>query len=123
MTKLLFSSPDLRVYLLADSRFMLDGGAMFGVVPKVLWEKLIMPDADNRIPMGTHCLLVQTAEATVLVNTGIGNKYSQEFVERYQIDTSTNLLDALSEIHIQPDAVTHVILTHLHFDHSGWNIV
>jgi len=95
----------------------LDGGAIFGVVPKVLWEKLYEPDARNRIKCITRCLLVRGNGKTILIDTGCGNKWSEKEKNIYSFEYT--LLDNLEGIGIQPQDVTDVILTHLHFDHTG----
>jgi glyoxylase-like metal-dependent hydrolase (beta-lactamase superfamily II) len=102
----------------------LDGGAMFGVVPKPLWERRIPADARNRIPLALRCLLVETPDALVLVDTGVGNKEKESFVEIYGIENAgspTRLEDAIRATGHQPDDIDIVISTHLHFDHAGGN--
>lgn len=104
----------------------LDGGAMFGVVPKVLWERRIPADERNRIQLGMRCLLVEHASGLVLIDTGAGNKEDQKFKAMYGIendgaDGRTLLEDGLREIGARPEDVAIVINTHLHFDHAGGN--
>ena len=104
----------------------LDGGAMFGVVPKPLWEKKIPADERNRIPMGMRCLLIEHDDGLVLVDTGAGNKENQKFVDIYGIENGganghTMLEDAIVSAGHSPDDVKLVINTHLHFDHAGGN--
>jgi len=104
----------------------LDGGAMFGVVPKPLWERQIAPDERNRIPLAMRCLLVEHPDGLVLVDTGAGNKDDAKFREIYGIENAgvrgaTQLHDALAEAGFTPGEVTLVINTHLHFDHAGGN--
>lgn len=102
----------------------LDGGAMFGVVPRPLWEKKIEPDSRNRIPLALRCLLVETSENLVLVDTGIGNKESEKFRDIYGVDNEgdpTRLEDGLRSLGVEPDDVDLVVSTHLHFDHAGGN--
>lgn len=106
----------------------LDGGAMFGVVPKPLWERRIPADARNRIPMGMRCLLVEHDLGLVLVDTGAGNKEPEKFYEIYGIenarrDGGTALEDGIRAAGHDPAAVEWVINTHLHFDHAGGNTV
>jgi len=112
---------DCTLYLLSDGLFGLDGGAMFGVVPKVLWQKLITPDEHNRIQLGLNCLLILTPKSTLLVDTGIGEKLYPKFRDIYAISKSTSLLKSLKAIGIGPNEVDVVINTHLHFDHAGGN--
>jgi glyoxylase-like metal-dependent hydrolase (beta-lactamase superfamily II) len=102
----------------------LDGGAMFGVVPKALWERRITPDAKNRIPLALRCLLVEHDDGLVLVDTGIGDKDDAKFREIYGVDNlapdgRTLLEHALGELGYGPEDVRWVVNTHLHFDHAG----
>jgi glyoxylase-like metal-dependent hydrolase (beta-lactamase superfamily II) len=104
----------------------LDGGAMFGVVPKPLWEKRIPADERNRIPMGMRCLLVEHDDGLVLIDTGAGNKENEKFIGIYGIENvgangRTMLEDALAAVGHRPDDIKLVINTHLHFDHAGGN--
>ncbi len=106
----------------------LDGGAMFGVVPKPLWERRIAPDARNRIPLALRCLLVEHPDGLVLVDTGLGNKESAKFLDIYGVENAgkahpTQLEDALAAAGFRPEDVRWVINTHLHFDHAGGNTV
>ncbi len=106
----------------------LDGGAMFGVVPKPLWEKRIAPDARNRIPLAMRCLLVEHPDGLVIVDTAVGNKDDAKFRDIYGIENPgdpgpTQLEDAIREAGHQPADVRWVINTHLHFDHAGGNTV
>jgi glyoxylase-like metal-dependent hydrolase (beta-lactamase superfamily II) len=108
--------------LLPDTPFRLDGGAMFGVVPKVLWDRQKPADAFNRIEMATNCLLVRGAGAVALVDAGIGEKLDARGLENFAVpEGGERLLDRLAEAGVAPDQVTHVLLTHLHFDHCGWS--
>lgn len=102
-------------------RFGLDGGAMFGIVPKPLWQSRIEPDDHNRIPLHTRCLLLQNEDRTILIDTGIGDVFEgTKYTDIYAIDpTAPTLQDALNACGVGVDAVTDVILTHLHFDHCG----
>ncbi len=104
----------------------LDGGAMFGVVPKLLWTERIQPDELNRIPLALRCLLVEHDAGPVLIDTGIGNKQTGKFCRIYGIENAgtigpTQLEDALREAGVEPEQVRWVINTHLHFDHAGGN--
>ncbi len=102
----------------------LDGGAMFGVVPKPLWERRIPADDRNRIPLGLRCLLVETPDALVLVDTGVGNKEDAKFHDIYGIQNDgspTRLEDAIRAAGHAPADVDVLISTHLHFDHAGGN--
>lgn len=109
----------VRIDPLTDGFFGLDGGAMFGVVPRVLWQRKNPPDPNNRILLALRPLLVRTGGATVVVDAGIGDKYGPEFDEMFNVDHRSTLVGSLAEHGVEPAAVTHVILTHLHFDHAG----
>lgn len=101
-------------------RFALDGGAMFGVVPKNLWEKSNPADDRNRIVLALRSLLLKSDEQIILIDTGIGTKLDEKFSKIYNVDTkSWNLEKNLRKYHITPEEITDVILTHLHFDHAG----
>lgn len=116
----------IRIHALEAGLQWLDGGAMFGVVPKPLWERRIPPDARNRIPLALRCLLVEAPEALVLVDTGIGNKEDDRFHEIYGVANAgspTRLEDAIRAAGHHPEAVDIVVSTHLHFDHAGGNTV
>ena len=113
---------DLKLTLVADGEFRLDGGAMFGVVPRTLWEKAKPPDELNRIRMGTNCLLVERGGDLLLIDTGIGDKHDRRFEELYGMDPAAiRLPDAIRKAGYELGDVTHVLLSHLHFDHCGWN--
>jgi len=104
----------------------LDGGAMFGVVPKPLWERRIPADIRNRIPLALRCLLVEAPNALVLIDTGVGNKYDEKFAEIYGISNRgdpTRLEDGIRDAGFDPSDVDIVLNTHLHFDHAGGNTV
>jgi len=111
------------VYLLSDGTLALDGGAMFGVVPKVVWEKRMAPDARNRIRLGLNCLLLQSGDDVVLVDTGCGAKYSEKHLKMYGISHPPDLLEGIAQVGLTPDDITLVINTHLHFDHCGGNTI
>lgn len=100
----------------------LDGGAMFGVVPKPLWARRAPPDERNRIPLAMRCLLVETEEATVLVDTGLGNKENEKFKSIYAVSNEgspTRLESSLAHLGVEPADIDVVVATHLHFDHAG----
>lgn len=111
----------MNLYSINTGTFKLDGGAMFGVVPKVLWERTNPADDRNQIDMAMRCLLIETGDRLVLVDTGIGHKYDEKFGRLYAIDHSTTLEDSLKQAGFAPSDVTEVLLTHLHFDHCGGN--
>ena len=107
--------------IFSDGTFKLDGGAMFGVVPKVFWEKQKTPDALNRIEMDMSCLLIRDADHVVVVETGAGTKMSDKLRGIYGIARPPQLLDELKVRGVRPEDVTLVVNTHLHFDHAGGN--
>lgn len=111
---------EFELFLVSDGTFRLDGGAMFGTIPKVLWEKTNPADQRNRILMGLNCLLIRTSRETILVDTGLGTIYDEKFSFLYDVDQSkANLLSSLSAAGVSAADVTKVVLTHLHFDHCG----
>ncbi len=115
---------NLTVHAIEAGGQLLDGGAMFGVVPKPLWERRIGADARNRIPLAMRCLLIEHGDGLILVDTGSGNKEGAKFAEIYGItnagaDGRTALEDGLAELGHRPEDVATVVLTHLHFDHAG----
>jgi glyoxylase-like metal-dependent hydrolase (beta-lactamase superfamily II) len=112
---------DLEFTIVSDGGFRLDGGAMFGVVPKPLWEKKIPGDERNRIQLGMNCVLVRTAGKTVLIETGAGDKLDSKLRGIYAIEEGPRLLDRLAAHGVTPDRLDIVVDTHLHFDHCGWN--
>lgn len=112
---------DVELFVVSDGNFWLDGGSMFGVVPKVLWNKLVPSDEDNRIRLALNCLLIRTADMNVLIDTGIGDKFDKKLMEIYKTERDTNLLSSLTNLGLQPPDIDIVINTHLHFDHCGGN--
>jgi glyoxylase-like metal-dependent hydrolase (beta-lactamase superfamily II) len=121
-----FDVGSLRCHLLDAGLQRLDGGAMFGVVPRPLWEKRIAPDGRNRIPLAMRVLLVEHPGGLVLVDTGLGDKEDAKFLEIYGVENAgdpgpTRLEDALRSLGHRPADVRWVINTHLHFDHAGGN--
>jgi len=109
------------VYGLRDGFFYLDGGAMFGTVPKVLWEKNCPADNKNRIKVGLNSILIDNKKDLILVDTGIGSSLDQKFYEYYSIQREPDLIASLQKLGIEPEDIDIVINTHLHFDHCGGN--
>ena len=102
------------------SRFGLDGGAMFGIVPKPIWERTNPADARNRIAMAGRALLLETADRRILVETGMGDKWGAKEADIFGVDTSLGSApNRLRALGIDPDTITDVVITHLHFDHAG----
>lgn len=117
---------DLKIFAIQAGGQKLDGGAMFGVVPKPLWEKRIAPDERNRIQLGMRCLLIMHPAGPIVVDTGAGNKETEKFHQIYGLENAginkrTSLEDGLAEAGVKPEDVKIVINTHLHFDHAGGN--
>ncbi len=117
---------DLRGHLLEGGMQRLDGGAMFGVVPKPLWSRRITPDDRNRIPLAMRCLLIEHSDGLVLIDTALGDKEDAKFLDIYGVENTgapgpTWIEDAIREAGHQPAEVRWVINTHLHFDHAGGN--
>jgi len=115
---------DYRIEIIPDTEFRLDGGAMFGVVPRVLWERVCPPDEFNRIKLQTNCLFVETATEKVLIETGIGEKWTEKQCQMYGIFRTNSFAETLSEkTGYQPKDISIVVNTHLHFDHAGGNTI
>ena len=117
---------DLKIFAIQAGGQRLDGGAMFGVVPKPLWEKRIAPDERNRIQLGMRCLLIMHPAGPIVVDTGAGNKENEKFHDIYGLENAgankrTSLEDGLTQAGVRPEDVKIVINTHLHFDHAGGN--
>ncbi|MDQ2891345.1 MAG: MBL fold metallo-hydrolase [Gemmatimonadota bacterium] len=117
---------DLTVHAIQAGGQKLDGGAMFGVVPKPLWEKRIPADERNRIQLGMRCLLIEHPSGLILIDSGAGNKESAKFHDIYGLENvgangRTALEDGLAQVGVTPDRIDILISTHLHFDHAGGN--
>ncbi len=114
----------IRIHAIESGIQWLDGGAMFGVVPKPLWQRRIPSDDQNRIPLALRCLVIESPDELVLVDTGIGNKESEKFHELYGVENAgnpTRLEDGIKAAGFMPDDIGIVLCTHLHFDHAGGN--
>jgi glyoxylase-like metal-dependent hydrolase (beta-lactamase superfamily II) len=121
-----FQIGGLRCHTLEGGLQRLDGGAMFGVVPRTLWMKRVPPDDRNRIPLAMRCLLVEHPDGLVLIDTALGNKEEARFLDIYGVENqglegATQLEDALASVGFLPADIRWVINTHLHFDHAGGN--
>src|SRR5580693_2460862 len=110
---------DFELTAVSDGTYRLDGGAFFGVVPKVMWEKKVKADAENYVPVGLNSVVVRTGQHTVLIETGIGNKLPERLIRIF--GQPAKLLDNLNAAGISPEDIDIVINSHLHFDHCGWN--
>ena len=111
---------DYTLHTIETGLFGLDGGAMFGIVPKPLWEKKIRPDEKNRIPLQMRCLLMASSDRLILIDTGLGDKYDDKFAGIFSVDHEhSTLQQSLNQAGFSPSDITDVIITHLHFDHCG----
>lgn len=115
----------MNIYPIETGNFKLDGGAMFGVVPKVLWQRTNPADSNNLIDMSMRCMLIEDGDRLILIDTGLGNKQSDKFFSYYYLFGDFSLDTSLAKFGFQRDDITDVFLTHLHFDHCGgaikWN--
>ena len=111
----------LEFHILTDGHFRLDGGAMFGVIPRPMWEKKMPPDERNRVILSMNCLLIRTAGKTILVETGAGDKFDAKRRDIFGLEGPPRLPDQLLARGVRPEQIDLVINTHLHFDHCGWN--
>ena len=112
---------DFELTAFSDGTYPLDGGALFGVVPKVMWSRKVAADANNHVTVGLNSVLVRTGKQNVLVETGMGNKLSDRMIRFY--GQPAKLLENLAGGGIAPEDIDIVINTHLHFDHCGWNTI
>jgi glyoxylase-like metal-dependent hydrolase (beta-lactamase superfamily II) len=113
---------DYRVEIIPDTEFRLDGGAMFGVVPRNLWSRLCPPDDQNRIRMNMNCVFIDTGQDKILIETGIGDKWTPKLQTMYGIQREHTLTETLkARTGCGPDEISIVVNTHLHFDHCGGN--
>ncbi|MBE0432210.1 MBL fold metallo-hydrolase [candidate division WOR-3 bacterium] len=116
-----FKLGEFELYPISDGYFWLDGGALFGVVPKVLWSRFLPADPENRVKLALNCLLVRARGKCVLIDTGLGDKFSKRLREIYKAAQKAKLLDSLAALNVKPSDIDYVINTHLHFDHCGGN--
>lgn len=114
---------DYELTSISDGTFLLDGGAMFGVVPKVLWQKKTPADEKNRITLGLNSLLLIKGKKTILIETGLGEIENRKFQEIYEIKRGKALIEKIIDLGLDLEDITYVINTHLHFDHCGWNTI
>ncbi len=112
---------DLEFFILDDGTFRLDGGAMFGVIPRPMWERKNPPDARNRILMAMNCLLIRSAGKWILVETGAGDKWEPKHADIFGFEAEKRLPQQLEDRGVKLEDIHLVINTHLHFDHCGWN--
>ena len=113
---------DYRVEIIPDTEFHLDGGAMFGVIPRNLWSQVCPPDDQNRIRMNMNCVFIDTGKEKILIETGIGSKWSDKQTLMYGITRERTLAENLeAKTGCRADEISIVVNTHLHFDHAGGN--
>ncbi|PYS92634.1 MAG: MBL fold metallo-hydrolase [Acidobacteria bacterium] len=113
---------DYRIEVVPDTEFRLDGGAMFGVVPRALWARVAPPDEENRVRLNANCLFVEAGRERILIETGIGDKWSAKQCVMYGIERERTLVESVKAITgYGADEITVVVNTHLHFDHAGGN--
>ncbi|WP_448520163.1 MBL fold metallo-hydrolase [Rhodoflexus sp.] len=113
----------MQLHTIHTGFFKLDGGAMFGVVPKTIWQNLNPPDANNMCSWAMRCLLVETGNRLILIDNGIGNKQSEKFFSHYYLHGEESLQGSLNKAGLNFNDITDVFLTHLHFDHCGGGVV
>ena len=111
------------IHTVTDGQFRLDGGAMFGVVPRVLWERCCPADDKNRIRLAVNCLLIRAHGKNILVDTGLGDKWDAKYQEMFAIERTPPLAESLKRLGVSHEDIHMVINTHLHFDHAGGNTV
>ncbi|NER17380.1 MBL fold metallo-hydrolase [Spongiivirga citrea] len=112
----------MNLYPIEAGNFKLDGGAMFGVVPKTIWQKTNPADANNMIELATRCLLIEDSNRLILIDTGMGNKQSDKFFGYYYLWGDYSLDSSLKKAGFHRDDITDVFMTHLHFDHCGGSV-
>ncbi len=112
----------MKIYPIETGNLKLDGGAMFGVVPKTLWQKVYPCDENNLCNWAMRCLLVVDEDRKILIDNGIGDKQDEKFLKHYYINGDNDLESSLAKYGYSPDDITDMVLTHLHFDHCGGSI-
>jgi glyoxylase-like metal-dependent hydrolase (beta-lactamase superfamily II) len=112
----------MKIHSLNICNFKIDGGAMFGVVPKILWNRFYKADEDNLIPLALRSLVIETNGKVVLIDNGFGDKQSDKFFSHFGIFGGDGLIGGLEKLGYKPEDITDIILTHLHYDHCGGGI-
>ena len=113
----------MEILPIETGNFKLDGGAMFGVVPKSMWSKIYPADEKNLCNWAMRCLLIDNGTQRVLIDTGIGDKQDERFFGHYYLNGDENLMNSLQKAGYRPEDITHVVHSHLHFDHCGGSII
>lgn len=109
----------MKLHVIDTGLFKLDGGAMYGVVPKALWSRHKTADEQNRVTWAMRCLLIEKDDKRILIDTGVGDKQDEKFFSHFQLHGSERLIPSLAKAGFKPEDITDVVLTHLHFDHCG----
>jgi len=112
----------MKLFSIPTGNLKLDGGAVFGIIPKVLWEKMYPADEHNLINCTMRCLLVEDGDRKILFDSGIGDKQNEDFLKHYHLNGEDTLIGSLSKHGYQPEDITDHVITHLHFDHCGGSI-
>lgn len=112
----------MKLHKVESGNFKLDGGAMFGVVPKSIWNRTNPADSNNMIDLATRCLLIEDGNRLILIDTGMGNKQSEKFFSYYDMFGDYSLDSSLNKLGFSKDDITDVFMTHLHFDHCGGSV-
>ncbi len=112
----------MKLYPIETGNLKLDGGAMFGVVPKVMWQKAYPADENNLCNWAMRCLLVVDGERKILIDNGIGNKQDEKWLKHYYLNGNDTLEASLAKVDVTPEDITDVVLTHMHFDHCGGSV-
>lgn len=112
----------MKIYPIEAGNFKLDGGAMFGVVPKTIWNKTNPADENNLIDIAARCMLIEDSNRLILIDTGMGNKQSDKFFGYYSLWGNHSLDNSLEKLGFHRDDITDVFMTHLHFDHCGGSV-
>src|SRR5689334_10802585 len=110
---------DMKLHVINTGFFKLDGGAMFGVVPKTIWQKTNPPDEINLCTWAMRCLLIEDGNRLILIDNGIGDKQDAKFFSHYFLHGNDSLMPSLKQAGFSPNDITDMFLTHLHFDHCG----
>ena len=113
----------MKIHAIESGNFKLDGGAMFGVVPKSIWNKTNPADTNNQIDLAARCMLIEEGNRLILIDTGMGNKQSEKFFGYYSLWGEHSLDNSLQKLGFHKDDITDVFMTHLHFDHCGGSVV
>jgi glyoxylase-like metal-dependent hydrolase (beta-lactamase superfamily II) len=114
-----FTLGDFKIHVIADGRFWIDGGAIFGIVPRVIWSRLIEPDEENRIPLALNLVVIEARGRRILIDAGLGAETSEKHKRIYKVEDAKGVRARLAEAGLKPESIDTVILTHLHFDHAG----